>query len=148
MNQDEKLRKRQERYAKQEEREKKLQVRREKNTIALVGFVFAVNAFALSFTGWFVWVAFVALLCCFIGIGRKRPVNVKKYLAVIGLALGLLAIVNAVRVSNQWEYDDPIPTELLSSQAEETAGWDTNLFWQREETAGWDTNLFCQERGV
>lgn len=128
MNQDEKKRKKEERYARQEAHEKKLEARREKNTIAIVGFVFAVNAFALSFTGWFVWVALIALLCSFIGIGRKRPVNVKKYLALIGLALGLLSIINAVRISNQWEYDDPIPTELISSQIVNTADWNTELY--------------------
>lgn len=128
MNQDERRKKKEERYARWASREEKLQVRREKNTVALVGFVFAVVAFALSFTGWFVWVAFIALLCSFIGIGRKRPVNVKKYLAVIGLALGLIAIINAVRISNKWEYDDPIPTELLSSQIESTVDWNTDLF--------------------
>lgn len=124
MEKDERDRKIEQRYMRQAEREKKLQGRREKNVIALAGFVIAVNAFALSFTGWFVWVAVISLVFCWIGIGRKRPVNCKKYLAAIGLALSLLAIANAVRISNQWEYDDPIPEELLGMCVKSSAEWE------------------------
>lgn len=103
---------RQRKYAAQDERRKQRQARRDRNIIAVVGFVIAANALAVSFTGWHVWLSLVALVCCLIGIGRNRPSNWKKTLAYVGIAVSLIAVINAVRVSNQWVYEGIPETDM------------------------------------
>ena len=103
---EEKRQKRMERAARQESRQKKNQPRREKNAIALIGFIVAYNALWISFTGWYVWLDIIALIMCLLGMSKNRPTNFKKYLALAGAAISVIAMLNAVRVSNQWTVDD------------------------------------------
>lgn len=99
---EEKRRKRIERAEKKEARQEKKRPRREKNIIALVGFIVACNAFWISFTGWYIWLDLIALVLCLIGLMPNRPRNLKKYLALFGAGIALIAMFNAIRVSNQW----------------------------------------------
>ena len=108
-NKQEKWKKRQERYERQDRRRERRQERRDRNIIAIIGLIVSANAFVLSFTGWFVWLAIIGIILCFIGFGRKRPYDYKKIMALIGLALGFIAIINAVRVSNSWFVTDELP---------------------------------------
>lgn len=103
---EEKRQKRMERAVRQESRQKKSQPRREKNTIGLIGFIVACNALWISFTGWYVWLDIIALIMCLLGLSKNRPNNFKKYLALAGAAIAVIAMLNAVRVSNQWSVDD------------------------------------------
>lgn len=103
---EEKRKRRMERADKKAQKEEKRQPRRDKNKIAIVGLVISCNAFILSFTGWYIWVAFIGLLLCLIGLGSKRPKNMKKFLALVGALLAAVAILNAVRVSSSWTVDE------------------------------------------
>ena len=103
---EQKRKRRDERLQKREARMEKNQPRLEKNIIAVIGLILSGNAFILSFTGWFVWLALLALLFCVIGLFPNRPKNVKKFLALLGVALSAIAIFNAVRVSSSWVVDD------------------------------------------
>jgi predicted histidine transporter YuiF (NhaC family) len=111
---------RQEKYDAQAEKRKKRQERWDRNIIAVVGFVLAANAFVISFTGWHVWLSLVALVCCLIGVGRNRPSNWKKLLAYIGIAVSMIAIINAVRVSNAWVYEGIPETDLPQTTIKST----------------------------
>lgn len=106
---------RERKYAAQAEKQKKRQERYDRNIIAVVGFVISANALVISFTGWHVWLSLVALVCCLIGIGRNRPSDWKKIVALIGIALSIIAIMNAVRVSNKWVYDEMQQTTVNST---------------------------------
>ena len=112
-NKEEKWKKRQERYERQDRRRQARQNRRDKNIIAIIGLIVSANAFILSFTGWFVWLALVGIVLCLIGVSRKRPADYKKMMALIGLGLGFVAIINAVRVSNSWLVtEDALPASV------------------------------------
>ena len=108
---------RERKYQAQAEKEKKRQERSERNIIAVVGFVISANALVISFTGWHVWLSLVALVCCLIGIGRNRPSNWKKTVAFIGIIISVIAIFNAVRVSNQW-INEGYPQTTVNSTLE------------------------------
>lgn len=101
-----KRQKRMEREATRESRRKKSEPRREKNVIGLIGFIVACNAFWISFTGWYIWLDLIALVMCLIGLLPNRPKNIKKYLALFGAGIAVIAMFNAIRVSNQWIVDD------------------------------------------
>lgn len=103
---EEKRKKRMAREEKKEQKREKSSPRREKNLIGLIGFIVACNAFWISFTGWYIWLDVIALVMCVIGLLPNRPQNIKKYLALFGAAIAVIAMFNAVRVSNQWVVDD------------------------------------------
>ena len=103
---EEKWKKRQERYERQDKRRQARQDKRDRNIIAIIGLIVSANAFILSFTGWFVWLALIGIVLCLIGMGRKRPSDYKKLMALIGLGLAFVAIINAIRVSNSWLVTD------------------------------------------
>ena len=115
----EKWERRQKKYEAQDARRQKRSDRVEKNVIAVVGFALAANALIVSFTGWFVWLDIVALVLCFIGSGKRRPEDWKKMVARIGMALSVIAILNAIRVSNKWVVDNGSMQEAYSTIQEE-----------------------------
>ena len=86
--------------------EKKSEPRREKNAVGLIGFIVACNALWISFTGWYIWLDLIALVLCLVGLLPDRPKNIKKYLALFGAGIAVIAMFNAIRVSNQWIVDD------------------------------------------
>ncbi len=118
---EEKWEARQKKYEAQDERRKKRQERRNRNIVAVVGFVLAANGLIISFTGWHVWLSIAAFVCCLIGIGRKRPSDWKKTLALVGMAMSLVAVINAVRVSNQWLAEQQPIEQTIEQMMEEAA---------------------------
>lgn len=113
---EEKRRQRLERMDRRREAQEKKRPRLERNAIAIVGLIVSCNAFILSFTGWFVWLALIGLVLCGIGLLPNRPKNIKKYLALLGLGLAAVAVVNAVRVSNTWTVDDSALSSTYESE--------------------------------
>ena len=110
----EKWEQRQRKYDVQDARREKRRDRKERNVIGIVGFVIAANALVISFTGWHVWIAVVAFILCLIATGRRRPPGIARTLAIIGLAVSAIAMINAVRVSNQWVVTDaPTQTSVV-----------------------------------
>lgn len=110
----EKWEQRQRKYDAQDARREKRQNRRDRNIIGIIGFVIAANAFVISFTGWHVWLAVIAFILCLIASGRRRPAGIAKTMAMIGLAVSAIAMINAVRVSNQWVVTDtPTQTSVV-----------------------------------
>ncbi len=115
----EKWERRQKKYEAQDARRERRSDRIQKNVIAIVGFALAANALIVSFTGWFVWLDIIALILCFIGSGKRRPEDWKKMAARIGMALSVIAILNAIRVSNKWVVDNGAIQEAYSTIQEE-----------------------------
>ncbi len=145
--------KKQKQYEAQDARREKRSGRIQRNVIAIAGFVVAANAFIVSFTGWFVWLDLIALLLCLIGSGKRRPEDWKKTLARVGMVLSVIAILNAIRVSNKWVVDRESMQDAYSTieEQQESGAAVTGTIERREvwhnlnleslDSASWDMNI-------